>query len=93
MEQLTDPRSEQLTNPRSEQVSAANFAGMPSLEVLVLSGNRLQRIGQLLETLPALTRADFSDNSITSVTPLSPREHMPHESKVRSLYLPFFVPH
>ena len=48
----------------------------------MLSGNRLQRIGQLLEALPALTRADFSDNSITSVTPLSPREQMPHESKV-----------
>ncbi|KAF0300595.1 Protein artichoke [Amphibalanus amphitrite] len=76
-----------LSNNQLVELSAANFAGLPSLEVLALSGNRLQRIGQLLEALPALVSADLSDNSLTSVTPLSPREQLPHESKPRLLHL------
>ena len=64
------------------QVSEAEFAGLPSLDELVLSGNRLRRVGHLLTALPALTRADLSGNSITSVTLLDHQERLPHEAKV-----------
>ncbi|XP_037082046.1 leucine-rich repeat-containing protein 15-like [Pollicipes pollicipes] len=76
-----------LSDNRLTQVSATNFVGLPSLRELILSGNHLEEVGLLLEVLPSLTKADFSDNIIRSMTPLNTREALPHEDKPQLVHL------